>query len=443
MDSATEAEIKTVFRLQKQNRHSMRDTSAEQRIARLIRFKEAILARQDQLIEAIRTDVRKPRSEVERVEVTGTFASIDHMIAHLKEWMKPETVPSALNPKARGQLVYEPKGVCLILGPWNYPFLLTAVPLATAIAAGNCAMVKLSDFTPETSRAAASIIREAFDEKEAAVFEGEVEVATELLEQPFDHIFFTGSTPVGKIVMTAAAKHLASVTLELGGKSPTLLGPGCDVKDAARKIARGKFMNAGQTCIAPDYMLVQAGQQDEFAAALEAVVRSGYADGQGVLDKRKLAQIVNKRNFDRIKSLYDDAVAKGAETVFGGQFDEDDRTVHPTVLKNVSADMKIMQEEIFGPILPILTYGAIEEAIHVVNERDKPLALYVFSDDKELVDKVLQGTTSGNVAVNDVVVHFSEPNLPFGGVNQSGIGSYHGIYGFREFSHRKGIYFQA
>ncbi len=443
MDFATEAEIKRVFRLQKQNRLSMRDTSAEQRIARLIKFKEAILGRQDQLIEAIRTDVRKPRSEVERVEVTGTIASIDHMIAHLKEWMRPETVPSALNPKARGQLVYEPKGVCLILGPWNYPFLLTAVPLATAIAAGNCAMVKLSDFTPETSRAAASIIREAFDEKEAAIFEGEVEVATELLEQPFDHIFFTGSTPVGKIVMTAAAKHLASVTLELGGKSPTLLGPGCDVKDAATKIARGKFMNAGQTCIAPDYMLVQAGQQDEFAAALEAVVRSGYADGQGVLDKRKFAQIVNKRNFDRIKSLYDDAVAKGAETVFGGEFDEDDRTVHPTVLRNVNADMKIMQEEIFGPILPILTYGDVGEAIQHINERDKPLALYVFSDDTELVNKVLQGTTSGNVTVNDVVVHFSEPNLPFGGVNQSGIGSYHGIYGFREFSHRKGVYFQA
>lgn len=362
---------------------------------------------------------------------------------NLETWMAPKEVGSSLSSDANGILMYEPKGVTLILGPWNYPFMLTMAPLAASIAAGNSAIVKLSDFTMNTSNIAAKVIRDAFDEKEVAIFEGEVEVATELLDQPFDHIFFTGSTNVGKIVMTAAAKHLSSVTLELGGKSPTIIDSEYDLMDAAKKIAVGKFVNAGQTCIAPDYIFIKKDVQDKFAGILQTIVNAGFMEDDYTPDRNKFTQIVNDRNFNRVKALYDDAIEKGAEVVFGGVFDASDRTISPTVLKNVTPDMKIMQEEIFAPILPMMNYEDIDEVIDYVNDRDKPLALYVFSHNQDLIDNVLQHTTSGNAAINDVVVHFSDINLPFGGVNTSGIGSYHGVYGFKEFSHEKGVFIQA
>lgn len=362
---------------------------------------------------------------------------------NLEQWMAPKEVGSSLSPDANGILMYEPKGVTLILGPWNYPFMLTMAPLAASLAAGNSAIVKLSDFTMNTSNIAAKVIRDAFDEKEVAIFEGEVEVATELLDQPFDHIFFTGSTNVGKIVMTAAAKHLASVTLELGGKSPTIIDSEYDLMDAAKKIAVGKFVNAGQTCIAPDYLFIKKDVQDRFAGILQTVVNAGFMEDDHAPDRSKFTQIVNDRNFNRVKDLFDDAIERGAEVVFGGVFDASDRTISPTVLKNVTPDMKIMQEEIFAPILPMMNYEDIDEVIDYVNDRDKPLALYVFSKNQDLIDNVLQHTTSGNAAINDVVVHFSDVNLPFGGVNTSGIGSYHGVYGFKEFSHEKGVFIQA
>ncbi|CCF07238.1 aldehyde dehydrogenase [Bacillus velezensis CAU B946] len=357
--------------------------------------------------------------------------------------MAPKRVGSSVSPDADGVLMYEPKGLTLILGPWNYPFMLTMAPLAAAIAAGNSAIVKLSDFTMETSHIAATVIREAFHEEEVAIFEGEVDVATELLDQPFDHIFFTGSTNVGKIVMTAAAKHLSSVTLELGGKSPTIIDSGYDLMDAAKKIAVGKFVNAGQTCIAPDYLLMKEDVQDTFTDLLQTIVNAGFMEDDHTVDRNKFTQIVNDRNFNRVKALYDDAIEKGAKTAFGGVFDAHDRTISPTVLTNVTPDMKIMQEEIFAPIMPIMNYEDISEAVDYITERDKPLALYVFSHNQELIDYVLQHTTSGNASVNDVVVHFTDVNLPFGGVNTSGIGSYHGVYGFKEFSHEKGVFIQA
>jgi aldehyde dehydrogenase (NAD+) len=442
MEKQTAVEIQRVFQLQKAHQWDMRATTVEERKAKLNRLLEVVMKYKEEIIEAVRQDVRKPYNEVEVAEVLGTVHAIKHNIESLESWMAPKDVPSSLSPEARGQLIYEPKGVCLILGPWNYPFMLTMVPLASAIAAGNCAIVKLSDFTEKTSNIAAKIIKEAFNEKEVAIFEGEVEVATELLAQPFDHIFFTGSTNVGKIVMTAAAKNLSSVTLELGGKSPTIIDNDYDLLDAAKKIAVGKFVNAGQTCVAPDYLFIKEEEQDAFAKTLQAVVTAGFGT-DGVLDKNKFTQIVNERNFNRVKALYDDAISKGAKVAFGGQFDAEDRTIHPTVLKNVTPDMKIMQEEIFAPILPMLTYNQLDEAITYINDRDKPLALYIFSNNDEVVNEVLNRTTSGNASVNEVVKHFSDVNLPFGGVNTSGIGSYHGIYGFREFSHEKGVFFQA
>lgn len=436
-------EIKRVFQSQKKHQRVMRASTSEQRKAKLNRFLEVIAAHEEEIIEAVRLDVRKPYTEVKKVEVLGTIKAIKDNINHLDEWMAPKVVGSSLNAEAQGYLNYEPKGTCLILGPWNYPFMLTMAPLAAAIAAGNNAIIKLSDFTMKTSQIAAKIIREAFDEREVAIFEGEVDVATELLDQPFDHIFFTGSTNVGKIVMTAAAKHLASVTLELGGKSPTIIDNEYDLLDAAKKIAVGKFVNAGQTCVAPDYIFIKEEQQEAFTNHLQAVVQAGFLAEDGTADRNKFTQIVNDRNFNRVKALFDDAISKGAEIVFGGQFDAYDRTIAPTVLKKVTPDMDIMKEEIFAPILPLLNYDELDEVIDYINERDKPLALYVFSSNQKVIDKVVNQTTSGNASINDVVVHFSEYNLPFGGVNTSGLGSYHGIYGFKAFSHEKGVFIQA
>lgn len=443
MEQKVKDGIQRVFQLQKKQQKALRASTAEQRKEKLQRFLDSVIAHEEEIIEAIRKDVRKPYHEVKKAEIEGTKKAIRDNMNNLEQWMAPKEVGSSLSPEANGILMYEPKGVTLILGPWNYPFMLTMAPLAASLAAGNSAIVKLSDFTMNTSNIAAKVIRDAFDEKEVAIFEGEVEVATELLDQPFDHIFFTGSTNVGKIVMTAAAKHLASVTLELGGKSPTIIDSEYDLMDAAKKIAVGKFVNAGQTCIAPDYLFIKKDVQDRFAGILQTVVNAGFMEDDHTPDRNKFTQIVNDRNFNRVKDLFDDAIEKGAEVVFGGVFDASDRTISPTVLKNVTPDMKIMQEEIFAPILPMMNYEDIDEVIDYVNDRDKPLALYVFSKNQDLIDNVLQHTTSGNAAINDVVVHFSDVNLPFGGVNTSGIGSYHGVYGFKEFSHEKGVFIQA
>ncbi|MGE9754323.1 aldehyde dehydrogenase family protein [Bacillus inaquosorum] len=443
MEQQVKDDIQRVFQLQKKQQKALRASTAEQRIEKLQRFLDSVIAHEEEIIEAIRKDVRKPYHEVKKAEIEGTKKAIRDNMNNLEKWMAPKEVGSSLSPEANGILMYEPKGVTLILGPWNYPFMLTMAPLAASLAAGNSAIVKLSDFTMNTSNIAAKVIRDAFDEKEVAIFEGEVEVATELLDQPFDHIFFTGSTNVGKIVMTAAAKHMASVTLELGGKSPTIIDSEYDLMDAAKKIAVGKFVNAGQTCIAPDYLFIKKDVQDRFAGILQTIVNAGFMEDDHNPDRSKFTQIVNDRNFNRVKDLFDDAIEKGAEVVFGGVFDASDRTISPTVLKNVTPDMKIMQEEIFAPILPMMNYEDIDDVIDYVNDRDKPLALYVFSHNQDLIDNVLQHTTSGNAAINDVVVHFSDVNLPFGGVNTSGIGSYHGVYGFKEFSHEKGVFIQA
>ncbi|MGQ9008712.1 aldehyde dehydrogenase family protein [Bacillus stercoris] len=443
MEQQVKDDIQRVFQLQKKQQKALRASTAEQRREKLQRFLDSVIAHEEEIIDAIRKDVRKPYHEVKKAEIEGTKKAIRDNMNNLEQWMAPKEVGSSLSPDANGILMYEPKGVTLILGPWNYPFMLTMAPLAASLAAGNSAIVKLSDFTMNTSNIAAKVIRDAFDEKEVAIFEGEVEVATELLDQPFDHIFFTGSTNVGKIVMTAAAKHLASVTLELGGKSPTIIDSEYDLMDAAKKIAVGKFVNAGQTCIAPDYLFIKKDVQDRFAGILQTIVNAGFMEDDRNPDRSKFTQIVNDRNFNRVKDLFDDAIEKGAEVVFGGVFDASDRTISPTVLKNVTPNMKIMQEEIFAPILPMMNYEDIDEVIDYVNDRDKPLALYVFSHNQDLIDNVLQHTTSGNAAINDVVVHFSDVNLPFGGVNTSGIGSYHGVYGFKEFSHEKGVLIQA
>ena len=297
----------------------------------------------------------------------------------------------------------------------------------------------LAAFKEQFRDVAGEIVRDVFDENEVALFEGEVSVAEALLELPFNHIFFTGSTRVGKIVMAAAARHLATVTLELGGKSPVIIDEGADVEAIGAALAGAKQFNGGQACISPDYVFVREDEQDRLVEAFGAnVAKNLYDDGK--IKKEAIAQIVNKPNFDRVKGLFDDAVAQGATVAVGGELDESDLTIHPTMLTGVTPQMKILQEEIFAPIIPVMTYETIDQAIDYIDQRDKPLALYVFSPDEANVDKVLKRTSSGGVTVNGVFSHYLENRLPFGGVNGSGMGSYHGYFGFKAFSHERAVY---
>ena len=434
------AEMERIFALQKAYQWEMKASTAEQRKARLRKLKAAMEAHADEIVAAVQKDTRKPEGEIRVTEVMGVIGHIDRNINNLEEWMQPVEVKPSLNENDKARIVYEARGVCLILGPWNFPLGLTMGPLAAAIAAGNCCMVKLTDLCPATAAVAARVISDAFDEKEVALFEGDVAVATALLELPFNHIFFTGSTRVGKIVMAAAAKNLASVTLELGGKSPVIVDEGADVQKIAADLAGAKQFNGGQACICPDYVFIKDDQEDALIKEFQARVKENLYTEDGHIKKENIAQIVNPQNFERIKRLFDDAVAKGAHVAVGGVLEEADRTIHPTLLVDVSPDMQIMQEEIFGPIMPVMTYENIDDVVAYIEQHDKPLALYIYSKNQGNIDKVLSRTSSGGVTVNGVFSHYLENQLPFGGVNQSGMGSYHGIHGFRTFSHQRAVY---
>jgi aldehyde dehydrogenase (NAD+) len=432
-------EISRVFALQQAHQWDVKASSAGDRKAKLAKLKAAVEAHVDDIVAAVRKDTRKPEGEIRVTEIMNVTNNIQLNIDNLDEWMTPTEVTPTNNPHDKGLIVYEARGVCLILGPWNFPLGLVMGPLAAAIAAGNCAIVKLTDLCPNTARIAKTIIEEVFDENEVALFEGDVSVAEALLELPFNHIFFTGSTRVGKIVMAAAAKNLASVTLELGGKSPVIIDEGANVEAIGAALAGAKQFNGGQACICPDYVFVREDEQDRLVEAFKTNVEKNlYQDG--AINKEGIAQIVNKNNFNRVKALFDDAIEKGAKVAVGGELDESDLTVHPTMLTGVTPQMKILQEEIFAPILPVMTYDNIDQAIGYIEARDKPLALYVFSPNDANVEKVLQRTSSGGVTVNGVFSHYLENRLPFGGVNGSGIGSYHGYFGFKAFSHERAVY---
>ncbi|NIQ97738.1 MAG: aldehyde dehydrogenase family protein, partial [Desulfuromonadales bacterium] len=366
--------------LQQEHQWTMKTTTADERKAKLEKLKAAVEARGDEIVAAVQQDTRKPEEEIRITEYLGIMGNIQKNIDSLEDWMKPVEVATSLNPDDRAKIVYEARGVCLILGPWNFPLGLTLGPLAAAVAAGNCCMVKLSDLCPATARVAADIINEAFEENEVALFEGEVDVATALLELPFNHIFFTGSTRVGKLVMAAAAKNLATVTLELGGKSPVFVDQDADLQKVAADLAAAKQFNGGQACICPDYLLIKDEQQAELVREFQARVQENLYDENGQIRKESISQIVNDRNFARVKGLFDDALAKGAHVAVGGVLEEADRTIHPTLLTDVTPDMAIMQEEIFAPIVPVMTYETIDDAVAHIAGRDKPLALYIYSD---------------------------------------------------------------
>jgi aldehyde dehydrogenase (NAD+) len=439
MSTSTAQELARVFALQQAHQWDVKASSAAERKAKLAKLKAAVEAHADDIVAAVLEDTRKPEGEIRVTEVLNVLGNIQLAIDSLDEWMTPTEVTPTRVPTDTAQIVYEARGVCLILGPWNFPLGLTLGPVAAAVAAGNCCMVKLTDLCPATAKIAGVIIGEVFDENEVALFEGGVDVAEALLELPFNHIFFTGSTRVGKIVMAAAAKHLATVTLELGGKSPVIIDEGVDVEKIGADLAGAKQFNGGQACICPDYVFVKEGEQGRLVEAFKANVEKNLYAG-GALNKAAIAQIVNKGNFARVKSLVDDAVAQGATIVAGGELEEADLTVHPTMLTGVTPQMKILQEEIFAPVLPVMTYDNIDQVIGYIEARDKPLALYVYSNDESTVQKVLDRTSSGGVTVNGVFSHYLENRLPFGGVNGSGMGSYHGYFGFKAFSHERAVY---
>lgn len=436
------AEMERVFALQRDHQWKMKATTAEQRKEKLKKLKSTIESYADEIVAAVQQDTRKPEHEIRITEFLNVIGNIERNINNLDEWMKPVDVVPSLNEKDKAKIVCEARGVCLILGPWNFPLGLVMGPLAAAVAAGNCCIVKLTDLCPATASVAAKMIREAFDEKEVALFEGGVDVASALLELPFNHIFFTGSTRVGKIVMAAAAKNLATVTLELGGKSPVIADEDADLHKLATDLAAAKQFNGGQACISPDYVFVRAQQRDALIEEFQAKVRQNLYADDGSIKKENIAQIVNEQNFARVKKLFDDAIAKGARIAVGGVLEEADRTIHPTLLTDVTPDMLIMQEEIFAPIVPVMTYERIDDVISYISGRDKPLAMYIYSNNQSNIDKVLSRTSSGGVTINGFFSHYLENRLPFGGVNQSGMGSYHGMFGFKAFSHERAIYIQ-
>ncbi|MFD0940383.1 aldehyde dehydrogenase family protein [Pedobacter boryungensis] len=438
-----EQKIDVVFKTQQAYKYTLRKNNAAQRIVKLKTLKDTIKKYESALYKALKSDLRKSVFETSVTELFFIYGELDFAIKNLNGWMSPKRVGKTLTtPFAKNRLYYEPKGVCLIIAPWNYPFQLIMSPLISAIAAGNCAIVKPSELSPATSKVISKIIETAFEAQEVACFEGNASLSTSLLKLPFDHIFFTGSTAVGKIVMEAAAKNLTSVTLELGGKSPTIVDKAADLAKAAEKIAWGKLVNAGQTCIAPDYVFVHEQHLDEFIGLYKAAVNKMYFKTDKV-DLKAYGKIISPKHYKRLKSLVDEAVEKGARIDLGGTFDEPNQTIYPVVLSKIPKGAKVMEEEIFGPVLPIISYQNLEEVIDKVNSKSKALALYIFSKNSKNIKYILKNTSAGGTCVNDVLIHISNPKLPFGGVNGSGVGSCHGFFGFKNFSHERAVVFQS
>jgi aldehyde dehydrogenase (NAD+) len=402
------------------------------RLRQLNALRQAVIDHQALILDALYADLRKPEFEAYATEI-GVIREIDHAIKHLKRWVKPKRVSTSLTLfPSSARIVPEPLGVVLIISPWNYPFQLMISPLVGAIAAGNCAVLKPSELAPQTSRAIAELVQKTFDPSYIAVVEGGVETSQALLQERYDHIFFTGGTAIGRVVMAAAAPHLTPVTLELGGKSPCIVEPDIHLDHAARRIVWGKFINAGQTCIAPDYLLVNRRIKDTLLSALVDIVKEFY--GEDPANSPDYARIISDRHFERVSKLLD-----GETPLIGGTTRPSDRYIAPTILDNVSADAPVMQEEIFGPILPVIAYDTLDEAIAIVNQRPKPLALYIFSRSRQTQRQILSATSSGTVCVNDTVMQVGVSDLPFGGVGESGMGSYHGKAGFDTFSHHRSI----
>ncbi len=407
--------------------------SYEFRIQQLKKLKSALVKYQTEIQEALNADIGRPEFEA-YIEISTAFEDLKHTIKHLKNWMKPKRVTTTMWAQpGRSRIESVPQGVTMLMGPYNYPFLLLVQPLIGAIAAGNTAVLKPSSLNPTVADVVEKMMKECFSDEYVATFKGSTEVTNLLLEQRFDHIFFTGSPRVGRIVMAAAAKHLTKVTLELGGKSPTIIHKDANLKIAARRTLAGKMMNVGQTCVAPDHLHVHKDIKDAFEKELVATLKEWYGDNP--VQSPDLGRMINDRHFDRVAGLIDKA-----KVLAGGQTDASQRFIAPTLLKDVSMDDAVMQEEIFGPVLPMVTYSTMEELIGNIKKLpEHPLALYLFTESKDVELHVLANTQFGGGCINNTVMHVANPNLPFGGVGESGMGAYHGKNSFDAFSHPRGI----
>jgi coniferyl-aldehyde dehydrogenase len=415
-----------------------------ERVARLRNLESMLRDNRARIVATINADFGcRPSEETDLLEFFPSLSAIRHALSKGRRWMKPQRrLADLLFLPGRTELQPQPLGVIGIIVPWNYPLYLAVGPLVDALVAGNRAMVKMSEFTPQFSALFAELIEQHFKPDEIAVINGDADVAQAFSALPFDHLLFTGSTAVGHHVMRAASANLTPVTLELGGKSPAIIGPGARLDHAAERIVFGKLVNAGQTCIAPDYVLLPRSQVDAFVAAATATVKKMYPD---MAHSRQYASIISERQYQRLVGLRDDAVASGAKVHALGDAKEDasHRLLPPQLISLVNDGMKVMQEEIFGPLLPLVPYDTLDEAIAYVGAHPHPLALYLFEDDSALVDRVLSRTVAGGVSVNDTLYHITQHNLPFGGVGASGMGGYHGEAGFKTFSHMKPIFRQA
>jgi aldehyde dehydrogenase (NAD+) len=426
-----------IFEQQKKHALLYKNSTVSERIEVLNRFEKGLHKHEANLTHALKTDLNKHAFESSIMEFSLIFSELKGVRKELREWMRI-TYPgmNIANPFASHKIHVESKGVCLILSPWNYPVQLTLTPLISCLAAGNTAVIKPSELTPTVSQALKEFIEDTFLPKEVSVVLGDGAVAAQLTELPFNHIFFTGSPAIGKLVMAAAAKNLSSVTLELGGKSPVFIGGNYDLEDAAKKILWGKYTNAGQTCIAPDYVLLPKGKSKEFAEQLKTYYHSNYTLNEK-LNSDEVVCIISEKHYERLTSMVEEVRNTGGKILLEGAHKPTERLFGLTVVGNVSKESRVFHEEIFGPILPIFEYESLEEAVDFIRSKEKPLALYVFSHNRNERKFITQNTWSGGVTINDVFLHISDVRMPFGGSNFSGIGYSHGYHGFLEFCHLK------
>lgn len=439
-DNVTHLSFLQIFDDCKRSAGRLRKESVSERKNRLTRLRKWIHDNRKGIHKALYADFQKPSPEVDATEIFPALNEIKVALNEMDQWTAPKKVDAPLFMiGTRSYIQFEPKGVCLIIAPWNYPFTLAVGPLVSALAAGNSVVLKPSEQTPHVSALIKKMSIDIFDPDIVSVCEGGIEVSQSLLVLPFDHIFFTGSPAVGKIVMKAAAENLTSVTLELGGKSPAIVTASANIQDAAERIAVGKFINNGQTCIAPDYILVDDKIAGPFVSSLIEKTKLLFSEKGNFETSGSYGRIVNTDHFDRIQALTLEAISLGAKIELDGKVHKESKFIHPVILTNVPKNSRIMNEEVFGPVLPIITYQHLEEAIEYINKKPKPLALYIFTGQKHVKQKVLLETSSGTACVNDCSIQFLHHNLPFGGVNNSGIGKSHGHAGFLSFSNEKAV----
>lgn len=423
------------------NKTIVNNSSARTRIKKLKKLKEIILKNRVKIKEALKKDFKKNPSEVDLTEIFPIVSEINFTVNNLRKWMKDEYVRTPLTLLGSKSFIrYEAKGLVLIITPWNFPINLSFISLINALSAGNSILIKPSEITSETSYVIKDIIEETFDEKEVSVVLGGVDLAKEILKLKFNHILFIGSPTIGSEVMKSASVHLSSVTLELGGKSPTVIDKNCDLKKAAKRVVWAKLINNGQVCIAPDYVLIHEDIKNKFVKYVINSIKKLYGDN--INNSQSYCRIVNNNHFKRLKNLIDDSLKNNSKILYGGNTDSNENYIEPTLIENIDKDSKIFNEEIFGPILPIFTFKKIDEAITFINKKNKPLALYIFSSDNKNINKVLEETSSGGVCINHNTLHYSNYNLPFGGIGNSGFGRCHGEFGFKELSNKKSIFKQ-